>query len=219
MTDEYIERDRGILTEADRKYIKNPEEYSRQAAHQREETIRGRIREGVLDFQMLADDVDQRVYDELFGPERTVFEEDESGDRSGGTEIPSERLSLPFGIEFLIRLSLADQTNMRAQFYELASIESPLEPFLHNLEQGIQLYLNNHEGLSAEIDVDINATEVKKIDRVVERLREQDEPLTGKERLETASQLGRAGYSTEEVIDLIGDLDDDDETTGNPAEE
>jgi len=218
MTDAYIERDRGILTEADRKYIKNPEEYSRQAAHQREEAIRGRVREAVRDFQILADDVDQRMYDELFGPERTVLEEDESGDLSG-TGIPSERLSLPFGIELLIRLSLADQTNTRAQFYELAGIERPLEPFLRNLERGIQLYLNNHEGLSAEIDVDINATEVEKIDRVAERLREQDEPLTGKERLETASQLGRAGYSTEEIVDLVGELDHDDETGGNPAEE
>jgi hypothetical protein len=218
MTDEYIERDRGILTEADRKYIKNLGEFSRQAAHQREEAIRNRVREAVRDFQLLADEMDQRVYNELYSPRRETVE-DESGNPVESTEIPGERVSLPYGVEFLIRLSLADEIDMRPQFYELAGIERPLQPFLRNLERGIQLYLNNHEGLSAEVDVDINATEVEKFDRVVERLREQDEPLTGKERLETASQLGRAGYSTEEIIDLIGDRDRDDESAGSPAEE
>lgn len=214
MTKEYVERDRGILTEADRKYIKNLGEFSRQAAHQREEAIRGRVREAVRDFQLLADEMDQRVYDELYGPKREVIE-DESGNPVGSTDIPGDRISLPYGVEFLIRLSLADETDMRPQFYELAGIERPLEPFLRNLERGIQLYLNNHEGLSAEIDVDINATEVEKIDRVAERLREQDEPLTGKERLETASQLGRAGYSTEEIVELVGERPDSDDDTAN----
>ena len=214
MTKEYVERDRGILTEADRKYIKNLGEFSRQAAHQREEAIRGRVREAVRDFQLLADEMDQRVYDELYGPKREVIE-DESGNPVGSTDIPGDRISLPYGVEFLIRLSLADETDMRPQFYELAGIERPLEPFLRNLERGIQLYLNNHEGLSAEIDVDVNATKVEKIDKVAERLREQDEPLTGKERLETASQLGRAGYSTEEIVELVGERPDSDDDTAN----
>lgn len=214
MTEEYVERDRGILTEADRKYIKNLGEFSRQAAHQREEAIRDRVREAVRDFQLLADEMDQRVYDELYGPKRKVIE-DESGNPTGSTDIPGERVSLPYGVEFLIRLSLADETDMRPQFYELAGIERPLQPFLRNLERGIQLYLNNHEGLSAEIDVDINTTEVEKVDRVVERLREQDEPLTGRDRLETAAQLSRAGYSTEEIVKLVGERPDSDDDTAN----
>jgi len=205
MTEAYIERDRGILTESDRRYIKNPGEFSRQAAHQRREAIRDRLREAVLDFQLLAGDVDQQVYDELFGPERTVFEEDESGDRVGGTEIPEERLSLPSGVEFLIRLSLADETGTRLGLHEMFSVEKPLRPFLRNLERGIQMYLNHHEGLSAEINMSIDATEVVSIDRVAERLSERDEPLTGRERIKMVSQLGRAGYSTEEIAELVGE--------------
>lgn len=214
MTEAYIERDRGILTESDRRYIKNPGEFSRQAAHQRQEAIRDRLREAVRDFQLLADDVDQQVYDELFGPERTVFEEDESGDRVGGTEIPPERFSLPFGVEFLIRLSLADETDVRPGFHEMLGVENPLRPFLRNVERGIQMYLNNHEGLSAEIDVSIDTTEIKKIDRVVDQLSERNEPLTGRERIEMVARLSRAGYSTGEITELVGEDPGSNDSTG-----
>lgn len=45
---------RGILSEADRTYLQNRGEYSRQAANERQKRITERIRAAVLDFQYLA---------------------------------------------------------------------------------------------------------------------------------------------------------------------
>lgn len=47
--------ERGILSAADRNYLRNPEEYSRQAANARQRRIVERVRNGLLDFQYLAD--------------------------------------------------------------------------------------------------------------------------------------------------------------------
>ena len=47
-------RDRGILSPADRNYLRNPDEYSRQASHEREKKIKERIRNALLDISLLA---------------------------------------------------------------------------------------------------------------------------------------------------------------------
>lgn len=47
------ERPRGILTEADREFLRNSEEYSRQAAHARQNAILERTRNAILDFTLL----------------------------------------------------------------------------------------------------------------------------------------------------------------------
>jgi hypothetical protein len=209
MTDEYDERDRGVLTEADRKYLKNPDDYSRQASYQREDAIRNRIRNAVLDFQMLATDVDQRVYDELFGAERFGYENDD-GDSVAGTNIPGDQLSIPFGVEFLIRLSLSDQTRFNHPtgldrgFHELFSVERPLEPFVRDVEKGIQQFLNHHKKLTAEIEVNIESRHVKRINRLADELEARDEPVSGREAVDMAARLGRAGFSREEINELLG---------------
>lgn len=50
------ERERGMLTEADRKYLRAAEdEYSRQASHERERAIEARVVDSLLDFAELVD--------------------------------------------------------------------------------------------------------------------------------------------------------------------
>lgn len=46
---------RGILSAADRRFLQNPDDYSRQAANEREDRIVERIRNAMLDFRYLAD--------------------------------------------------------------------------------------------------------------------------------------------------------------------
>lgn len=48
-------RGRGIFSPADRQFIANPEEYSRQATHERERAIRDRLYNAIFDFALLAD--------------------------------------------------------------------------------------------------------------------------------------------------------------------
>jgi hypothetical protein len=60
------DRKRGILSKADRGYLKNPEEYTRQASHERQTKIRERIEDGMLDMAIL--------YDNIGFIEREIFE-------------------------------------------------------------------------------------------------------------------------------------------------
>lgn len=65
MTDD--ERGRGILTEADRAFLRNPDEYSRQNAHARQNAIGERVRNAILDFTVLFDNLDAEGYQRIFG--------------------------------------------------------------------------------------------------------------------------------------------------------
>lgn len=53
--DDDRDRPRGILSGADREFLRNPDEYSRQATNEREHRIVERIRNALLDFRYLAD--------------------------------------------------------------------------------------------------------------------------------------------------------------------
>lgn len=53
------ERGRGVLSPADRKYLRNPEEYSRQARHEREKAILERVENAILDFTILWEEWDR----------------------------------------------------------------------------------------------------------------------------------------------------------------
>jgi len=60
------DRKRGVLSKADRNYLKNPEEYSRQASHERQRKIRERIEDAILDMSIL--------YDKIEFVEREIFD-------------------------------------------------------------------------------------------------------------------------------------------------
>jgi hypothetical protein len=62
-----IDRPRGILSPADRRYLENPEEYSPQAAHERERAIVERIHEALHDFPQIVSDLDEELLAEAFG--------------------------------------------------------------------------------------------------------------------------------------------------------
>lgn len=47
------DRPRGILSEADRRYLRNPEEYSKQAKYERRQAIIERVHEALHDFPLL----------------------------------------------------------------------------------------------------------------------------------------------------------------------
>lgn len=53
------ERPRGVLSEADRSYLRNSEGYSRQAAHARENAILERTQNAILDFTLLWEEWDR----------------------------------------------------------------------------------------------------------------------------------------------------------------
>lgn len=64
-------RGRGILSPADRQYLRNPEEYSRQASHEREKAIRGRVDNAIRDFTVLFEHLDHDQREKIFGSNLT----------------------------------------------------------------------------------------------------------------------------------------------------
>lgn len=207
MTEDKFER--GILTKADREYLRAPEEYSRQASYNREEKINQRIQRAFNDFPLLATELDDSVLDELLRPERGIVTKDDDGDEIPGTTVQSETITLPYAVVFLIRAALA--TDRRDPLPEVG-VESALSPFVGNVERGIEIWLNVHHNLTGSVDVSVTVDELQRADTLADELDELDEPLTGFERIETISQLSRAGYSTEEISELVGERPDPDET-------
>ena len=190
------ERGRGILTPADREFLRNPDEYSRQAAYNRNEAIKERVENSVLDFILLARELDTSVYEDLFSPKR------EAVDGGVMSTIPEGNLGVPFGVMFLIRVALADNLHERNPRF---GVENALSPFIGDVENGIDMFLNYHHALRGDVDVSVSVENLSTVDRYAEQLDERDEPVTGFERIEATSQLSRAGYSPEEIAELLGE--------------
>lgn len=197
-------QERGILTEADREYLRNPDGYSRQAAYNRNEKIRERLRRSLGDFPLLATTVDDSVLDDLLEPS-LVWDELPDGTRVGGRSIASEAITLPYVITFLLRAHFATQSSDRPALPGGAHLSS----FANEVENGIQIWLNTHYDLTADVDVAISLENLQRPDAIAEELRDRDEPLTGYDRIETVSRLSRAGYSTEEIAELVGEQPDE----------
>ena len=61
-------RERGILTSADREFLRSdPDEYSRQARHAREDAIVDRVRNAILDFTVLFEGLKPDDFNRVFG--------------------------------------------------------------------------------------------------------------------------------------------------------
>jgi SOS response regulatory protein OraA/RecX len=93
-------------------------------------------------------------------------------------------------------------------------------PFRVSVERGIKIWLNEHHNLTGNVEVSIAVDDLQRADTLAEELTDQTEPLTGTERLETAAQLARAGYSDDEITDIVGErpLDESDEATDDVDE-
>lgn len=73
--DDTGERERGILSTADRDFLRSdPDDYSRQARHAREEAIRERVTNAVLDFTLLFEHLEHDQREEIFPPAYTHTE-------------------------------------------------------------------------------------------------------------------------------------------------
>ena len=211
MSNNSREQSRGILTKADREYLQDPDEYSRQAAYNREQAIRERLQRAFNDFPPLATELDDSVLDDLLAPEWQT-KENEDGNTVTGSKLQSEVITLSHGVTFLLRAALATDR------YDPApgvGVESALSPFISELERGIERWLNQRHGLTGDVSVSVGVDDLQRVDTFVDELRDRDEPLTGHDRLEAAAQLSRAGYSTEEIAELVGERPDPNDDAAN----
>lgn len=173
MTQPNSDRPRGVLSQADRNYIKNPDEYSRQASHAREEKIQERVYNSILDFIILSEELD-------------------SADREEYLELDTERwpdvdYALPYMIAFAHNLIVDKYSNPRFQ------IQS--EPYGHK-NRFFEIRLNDalsqayleHDLLVEDIDLTVESEEVPALDEIATRI-EKGRPLHTK----TIEYLTRTG--------------------------
>lgn len=65
--DDTDERERGILSPADRRFLRDPEEYSRQGQYERKSAIKQRVYDSILDLSLLFELLPPSQRHEIFG--------------------------------------------------------------------------------------------------------------------------------------------------------
>ena len=205
------ERGRGIITPADREFLRLSEEereekYSQSARIQRRNAIADRVENALLDFPLLAKRLDDKTVDDVFGADRTTFEFD--GEEIDGTEIPKTQYGVTFALWFLLRVDRATKLNLSPVQVRGGAIEA-VSPFIERVERGVELWLNSHD-LTGDVELDLSISQLQRADELAERLEAAEEPLSAFDRIRVVSQLGRAGYSDEEIAKILGeDVPDD----------
>jgi hypothetical protein len=215
-SEEYVpDRKRGILTNADRLFLRRSEderedEYTRPLRYERRQKIKERTANAVLDISLLAKFGDDELYLHAFTDEKTPEGLIEK------TDPMRTRRALSKFTLFLARAQLAEklQTSEGTEIPpESANVRLALRPVLDEIESGIEHWLNQERGMTADFEIPLNVENVRTIEQVKEELELRRTPVTGKERLETAALLDRAGVEMDEILSLLGeDVPEDAET-------
>jgi hypothetical protein len=205
------ERERGIITDADRAYIRRSEaerkkNYTRTALYQRQKHIYNRTENAVLDIPILARHGD----DELF---RYLFASEVTDGRKKTADTARTHRAYSDMIVFLIRGILADEPDRPIETPE--DLKAVLRPVIDEIETGIEEWLNRERARTAAFELTPSIETVQTIDGLVEELELRRSSLDAEERIENAKILDRAGYEDDEITALIGEEPDGDDEPGS----
>ena len=143
------DRDRGVLTPADREFLTGERELSDQSAYNARVRIRNRVRNALLDFEILFNELSERDRERIFGPMQKDLPRYELPD---GTPIKSRN-----GISPPISWAMVDAV---AFLYE-ATIESYMS-FKNLIEAGVWQAHPKHHSDRRLVDVTVNIEDRKK---------------------------------------------------------
>lgn len=202
------QRGRGVITHADRQFLamspeEREEEYSKSAVVQRWNAIRERLENALLDFPLLARRIDDDVLEDVFGPDRGAFEGPDGEEVVGSQLNDGQVRGVPFGILLLLRIAVADSWNQTKPEF---GVEDAAAPFINDLESAIEMWLNYEHNLSGDVAVNVEVDNLQRAEDLVEEIEAMEEPPSGFERIEVVSELSRAGYSKEEIGELLGEV-------------
>jgi hypothetical protein len=96
MTETDSKRERGVLSPADRAYLSDPDEYTRQATHKRKKAITQRVRDSVLDLSLLLEELPGHRRREILGGQFGRVDPEEPLDTDGGPPTESFRDAVAF---------------------------------------------------------------------------------------------------------------------------
>jgi|APHM01.1.fsa_nt_gi hypothetical protein len=210
---EIDERKRGILTTADRTYLRADEDerleiHERPGLYQREDAIRERTRNSVLDVPLLATCADTEVYADVF--ESDVREDSDGFDTE--IAIPRTQHALSSLIVFFIRAVRADEPTRPVE--SIDDMTTVLGPVISEIEDGIEEWLNQHRDITADFELSVSVSKLQTIDALIEELKLMRTSLPPDEWFSTAQVLERAGYDDDEITALIGESPEDDDEQG-----
>ena len=189
------ERDRGILSPVDREYLRDPDAFSRQGGYQRRDAIRNRIENAFLDLRLLFDVVNDEAL-------RDVFDIEKNGPRRMSmVETSRAKRAMPLAVAFLARISVLTDANVSPEH----DVETALQPLAETVDRGIEEFLAEKYGLTGDVEVTVSVDDVRPTDELAAELRQRD-ALTGPERFEKAAELARAGFTDEEIADILGEI-------------
>jgi hypothetical protein len=153
MTDQ-DERPRGVLSPADRAYLRNPDEFSRQASHARAQKIQERLYNAILDFGILSEELDSEGRRRLLTDEFDWYDID---------------YSLPYMIAFAHNL-IADE-------YDNPPLQQETDPYGHKnrffeirLQDALEEAYLEHDLLVKDIELSVESEEVPGIEEIEDRL-------------------------------------------------
>jgi hypothetical protein len=209
-----VDRPRGILTESDRRFLAVSKEerlraddpdkqgpFSRPARRKRESMIVERLYHGVLDFALIAREVDQPTvridYEEIFTTDDPA-------------SVPRIRVDSPQILTALVRGITANESDR--PITNAGDLRAVVAPAVDGLEKAIERWLNTQRNMTADYELNLSIENVRSIDSLVEELEIRRSPLTGEERVRVGAVLERAGYDDNEITALIGAEPDGDES-------
>lgn len=167
-----LRKERGILSKADRKFLRTPEEYSRQAGNERKKAIVERIRAAMLDFHYLADpEFPGELLTEAFR-----VPDDEVPDHEG----PWARAVSRGELDHLLAPDMEDGVvNAIATFHRVLPPSLFNEAVEEAVEKAVKWYYPDHEVVDAGYEPDIQ--ERGQVHKTAKWKLENDIPLTGEE--------------------------------------
>jgi hypothetical protein len=154
MVDKQNDRDRGVLSKTDRRYLRGETDYSPKVERNRRTEIRKRIKNGIEDFSVISECLEERDRKQVF---------DESDDPA----------SIKRGMVDAMYFFYLGTLDTRMKFSELVEEAAESAEYDYHVQR-------MGETAAVDADFEITVDERGEIDGMVERLRSED-PITFRE--------------------------------------
>jgi hypothetical protein len=201
-------RKRGILSQSDRAFLrlsqdKWEDKYSRAASYDRRQRIKERTVNMALDIPLLAQYSNDEIYEYAFGAEAT------SQGKIGAVDTVRTRATFPQFIVFLLRAVLVEEPTRPVETTD--DLRAVIRPFLDEVETGIEHWLNQEGDATADFEITPSVDKLQTIPGLIEELELRRSPVPGEDRLRVAGILDRAGLGEDRILELLGEVPDDDD--------
>lgn len=139
------DRPRGILSQADREYLRNPDEYSKQAGYERRRAIIERVQEALHDMPLLVSELDEDSRAEAFE------------DEADGTPHTLSALSSAFALFYLGITDTVEPTELAKDAFEDITESGVRKAYL---QRGVSV---------EEVEVEVSVTRGERVDDLREK--------------------------------------------------